>query len=190
MKEEKIIDVGFDKEYPSRELSNFAPHEFDIDGIHCASMEGFLQSLKFPDPEQQKTVCAMKGFKAKQTGSEQNWQKHQILYWKGKRIVRRSAEYQRLLDKAYMELLKNEDYRAALRASGNATLIHTVGKMREGETVLTIREFVHRLNWCRDLVNRMDVDKLVSFANKFISEQKPLDEDAARILEEHLWDCM
>lgn len=41
-----------------------------------------------------------------------------------------------------------------------------------------------------NLVNRMDADTLVSFANKFISEQKPLDEDAARILEEHLWDCV
>lgn len=41
-----------------------------------------------------------------------------------------------------------------------------------------------------DAANRMMADKLVSFASKFISEQKPLDEDAARILEEHFWDCV
>lgn len=41
-----------------------------------------------------------------------------------------------------------------------------------------------------DATNRMMADKLVSFASKFISEQKPLDADAAGILEEHLWDCV
>jgi hypothetical protein len=34
---------------PARALSNLAPHGFEIDGIVCASMEGFLQSLKAAD---------------------------------------------------------------------------------------------------------------------------------------------
>ena len=41
------MDIGSGKGYPSSSLSNFAPHEFVIDGITCQSMEGFLQSLKF-----------------------------------------------------------------------------------------------------------------------------------------------
>lgn len=185
--QENIIDVGSDKKFPSRELSNFAPHEFDIDGIHCASMEGFLQSLKFPDPDKQKSICGLVGFYAKKAGTEQNWQKHQILYWRGKRIVRRSKEYQTLLDRAYLAMLNNKDFRIALRASGNATLIHTVGKMKEGETVLTIREFIHRLNWCRLLLNKMDAETLFTFAGKMITEQKPLDDVSAQILEENFW---
>ena len=32
-----------------------------IDGVECASMEGFLQSLKFSDPEMQKRVCTLVG---------------------------------------------------------------------------------------------------------------------------------
>ena len=41
------MDIGSGNGYPSSALSNFAPHEFELDGVKCASMEGFLQSLKF-----------------------------------------------------------------------------------------------------------------------------------------------
>lgn len=34
-------------EYPLNKLSNFAPNEFEMDGVKCGSMEGFLQSLKY-----------------------------------------------------------------------------------------------------------------------------------------------
>ena len=36
------MDIGSDTGYPSATLSNFAPHTFIIDGVECASMEGFL----------------------------------------------------------------------------------------------------------------------------------------------------
>ena len=39
------MDIGSKNDYPSCALSNFAAHEFYIDGVRCASMEGFLQSL-------------------------------------------------------------------------------------------------------------------------------------------------
>lgn len=38
------MDISSGAGYPASSLSNFAPHEFEIDGIKCASMEGFLQS--------------------------------------------------------------------------------------------------------------------------------------------------
>ncbi len=53
------MDIGSGTGYPSASLSNFAPHAFVIDGVECASMEGFLQSLKFQDPEMQKHVCTL-----------------------------------------------------------------------------------------------------------------------------------
>lgn len=145
-----LLDIGSTGAYPGCDLSNFAAHEFDFDGVHCASMEGFLQSLKFPDPETQVQVCAMTGIRAQRTGRTQDWTKHQKLYWKGKYYLRRSDEYQRLLDRAYAALYTNKDFRDALAATGNDTLTHTVGRSREGDTVLTIREFIHRLNVLRD----------------------------------------
>lgn len=36
------MDIGSGTGYPSVALSNFAPHSFVIDGVECASMEGFI----------------------------------------------------------------------------------------------------------------------------------------------------
>ena len=59
------MDIGSGTAYPSCALSNFAPHPFIIDGVECASMEGFLQSLKFKSPEMQRHVCTLVGKAAK-----------------------------------------------------------------------------------------------------------------------------
>jgi predicted NAD-dependent protein-ADP-ribosyltransferase YbiA (DUF1768 family) len=37
------MDIGSRHGYPANALSNFAPHPFNMDGVACASMEGFLQ---------------------------------------------------------------------------------------------------------------------------------------------------
>ena len=55
------MDIGSGAGYPSAALSNFAPHAFELDGVECASMEGFLQSLKFENPEMQRQVCTLVG---------------------------------------------------------------------------------------------------------------------------------
>ena len=48
------MDIGSGNGYPESALSNFVPHPFTIDGIECNSMEGFLQSLKFENPDMQR----------------------------------------------------------------------------------------------------------------------------------------
>lgn len=53
------MDIGRGCGYPASSLSNFAPHPFVIDGVECASMEGFLQSLKFASPDIQVEVCKL-----------------------------------------------------------------------------------------------------------------------------------
>lgn len=55
------MDIESGTGYPSANLSNFQPHAFIIDGIACASMEGFLQSLKFENPDMQAQVCTLVG---------------------------------------------------------------------------------------------------------------------------------
>ena len=51
--EQKTIDIHSKGDYPANVLSNFYPNEFELDGVRCASMEGFLQSLKFKNPKKQ-----------------------------------------------------------------------------------------------------------------------------------------
>lgn len=148
-KEWEALDIGSGKDYPSNALSNFAPHPFIIDGVECNSMEGFLQSLKFKEPEMQKEVCKLVGKAAKFKGKKKKWWQDQTLYWQGVSYKRESQEYQDLLDRAYDELSKNESFQRALLATGNATLTHTIGKRKETETILTAREFCSRLTAIR-----------------------------------------
>lgn len=143
------MDIGSGTGYPESALSNFAPHPFEIDNIKCNSMEGFLQSLKFENPDMQEYVCTLVGKAAKFKGKKKKWYKTQTLYWRGKLIKRNSEEYQELLDRAYNELSKNKSFQKALLATGNATLTHSIGKNNISETVLTKQEFCSRLTYIR-----------------------------------------
>jgi hypothetical protein len=112
------MNVGSKHGYPAGALSNFSPHSFRVDGVECASMEGFLQSLKFKNPEMQRHICTLVGFKAKVKGKHKNWQESQTLYWQGQAIKRESDEYQVLLDKAFRAMKDCSDsFRRALKAS-------------------------------------------------------------------------
>lgn len=55
-------------------------------------MEGFLQSLKYPESEKQKTVCILYGNRAKNAGKlkdkKKAWFHKQLLYWKDIAIPR------------------------------------------------------------------------------------------------------
>jgi len=147
------MDIGSGRGYPSSALSNFAPHPFVIDGIQCSSMEGFLQSLKFSNPEMQKAVCLLVGKQAKFKGKDKKWWKTQTLYWKGVAFDRHGNFYQELLDRAYSALSENDGFRRALLATGNSALTHSLGKSDPKRTVLTQREFCGRLEILREYYN-------------------------------------
>lgn len=141
---------GNNKQYPGRNLSNFFPHPFTFRGIEIASMEGFLQGLKFKSPEMQREVFKLVGFAAKKKGAPKNWQQSQTLWFQGHPLPRRSAAYQTILDEAYDAMYEqNAAFRKALEDSHDAVLTHSIGRTNESETVLTIREFISRLNKLR-----------------------------------------
>lgn len=146
------MDISSGSSSPASSLSNFSPHPFIIDGVECSSMEGFLQSLKFKDENMQKEICKKVGRQAKKAGAKKNWQKEQTLYWQGKKYKRDSIEYQELLDRAFLELSKNSGFRKALLATKNANLIHSIGKKKTSETILTKKEFTSRLMKIREIL--------------------------------------
>jgi hypothetical protein len=100
----KIMDIGSGKAFPCNALSNFAPHPFILDGVECASMEGFLQSLKFKNPDMQRHVCTRVGKAAKFKGKDKKWWREQKLFWLGQEFDRHGEEYQRLLNRAFNAL--------------------------------------------------------------------------------------
>ena len=144
------MDIGSGSGYPESTLSNFSPHPFVIDGIQCNSMEGFLQSLKFKEPEMQKEICLLIGKAAKFRGKKKKWYRTQTLYWQGTEYKRDSEEYQILLDRAFDCLAENTGFQKALLATGNSTLTHSIGKTKTNETVLTRSEFCSRLTRIRN----------------------------------------
>ena len=141
------MDVGSRGSYPANALSNFSAHAFVIDEIACASMEGFLQSIKFKSVDMQKVICTYIGFGAKKAGSKKNWQEKQTLWWKGVPINRHSDRYQQLITRAYDCMFDQcESFRNALKAAGkNAVFTHSMGSSNESATVLTEREFCSQL---------------------------------------------
>ena len=144
------MDIGSGNNYPSSSLSNFAGHRFEIDGVLCYSMEGFLQSLKFKNPEMQKEVCQLVGLKAKYKGKRKKWWVKQTLFWQGEEIYRHSVEYQDLITRAYLCMFnQSSSFRNALKASGQAVLTHSMGKSDASKTVLTRQEFCSRLTELR-----------------------------------------
>ncbi len=147
------MDISSNNSYPSNKLTNFAAHSFVLDGIQIASMEGFLQSLKFKDIPIQNHVCSLVGRAAKAKGRNKKWFKTQILYWQGVEYKRDSQEYQDLLDRAYEALSENKNFQRALKASGNSILTHSLGKRKITDTVLTEQEFCSRLMKIRERLN-------------------------------------
>lgn len=144
---QRAIDVDSRGEFPASALSNFAAHGFSVDDVPCASMEGFLQALKEPDPVAQRVICALIGIDAKRRGVELSRARHisDPLYWQGQAVYRHSAAYQALLDRAFGELAKDGGFQATLLATGDALLTHRVGKKIPSETILTETEFCSRL---------------------------------------------
>lgn len=142
-----IIDIYSKGEYPADVLSNFSPNGFVFDSVECASMEGFLQSLKFRNAKKQQRICGLVGKAAKAAGSKKfMWKLTGNLYWNGKRYKRNSKEFDQLRLSAYKALFENEAFRRALQSAKGKTLKHSMGKHDKRKTILTEEEFIGYLN--------------------------------------------
>ena len=140
------IDISIYIDYPFKTLSNLHKNPFIYDGVECAGMEGFLQSLKFENEHMQRKVCLLYGARAKGKGAKVEWWQTQTLFWKGKQINRHSNEYQILINEAYYYMMiSNENYQEALLATEDNNIVHTLGNDNAKKTILTEREFCDRL---------------------------------------------
>jgi len=145
---EKWINIGYViKGSFSKTLSNLYPYKFDFCGFQLSSLESFFQGSKFKDPEVQKLIFSYSGTDAYhiQVTSDYNWKESGYVYWQGQAIKRESAEYDLLIDEAYISLAQNPLYRQALK-NVNKPLIHSMGKTSKKETLLTRYEFEKQVN--------------------------------------------
>ena len=117
------IDIASKAPCPAGTLSNFAAHAFTLDGIACASMESFLQSLKFADAGRQAEICGYKAGKAQGFGGAGGGSRKGYCGGAGEPIERLSDAYQALLDRAYEALFaQSAAFREALAATGDARI--------------------------------------------------------------------
>ena len=85
---------------------------------------GLLQSFKYKNSAAQIATCGLVGFTTKRKGQGRNnyWKSKQTLWWQGKSYVRKSKEYQNLLNRAYNALSTNKNFMKALNAAGDKTV--------------------------------------------------------------------
>lgn len=155
----KAIDIWSKSPYPANVLSNLCSNAFYFDEMECGSMEGFLQSLKRQELDQQRQICSMKGSNAKKM-SVTSWQTDQIVWWKGQAIDRQSKDFQVLVRRAYQAMFEqNERFRTALMETRGITLLHTGGEPNPYKTILTPLEFCRILTDLRDNYDLRDKAK-------------------------------
>lgn len=159
----KALDIHSKGEWPTNMLSNFYPHNFTFDGIRCGSLEGFLQSLKTNDLEEQIQICALSGKEAK-SHSTDTWKQDQTIYWKGQSYYRQGDKYIMLLHRAYRAALEQcKSFRDALAATDNVCLFHTIGNPNACDTILTENELCSILEDLRRnfIPNLLEGDRLM-----------------------------
>lgn len=140
---DKVADIYSRGTYEEVCLSNFCRTDFMLDGVNVKSMEGFLQSLKTSDEDEQRRICSLQGKDAKKAGLAVMGFDGENLYWKGKTINRFSEEYHALVRRAYRARFEqDEDFRKALKATKNKKLLHTIGNNDPKATILTTDEFI------------------------------------------------
>ena len=157
-----MIDIYSEGEYPANVLSNFSPNNFVLDGIQCASMEGFLQSLKFWSKKKQLSICRLSGKEAKCSADvfvNIRWKLFQSLQWQGKRYKRNSTEYTLLITRAFDALSTNTAFCQALIATNDEKLQHSIGKHNKKDTILTEEEFIAQLYRLRKIQHQNKAER-------------------------------
>lgn len=116
-------------------------------------MEAFFGSLRTPDLQEKQKLYSTFGMDSWYKGHKFSWYEKQEVYYKNKAINRHTPEYDNLIADAFDALFINEDFKQALKESGNLKLTHRIGKTAKDKTLLTRKEFIGHLNRLRTKLN-------------------------------------
>lgn len=137
------MDIGSKAKWPARQLSNFALSPFVIDGVKCASMEGFIQALKRKDQGVQEYGCTLVGIGAKRWGSGIKWWNRppeKQLWWRGQGFPTHGRTHLELIELALRaKFTQHDGSKRALLATGDSKLTHSIG--RNSNTSLKASDF-------------------------------------------------
>lgn len=149
-------------DWRARSLSNFSKHSFFIDGEKMASVEGFIQGIKFPEMNnvRQQSFRSV-GVEAKRLGKKAECN---FVWWKNKTIKYGSIEHHNLINKAICcKFNQNIDAMKALLETDGLVLIHDTGYPDSPKTSLPAEIF------CKILINIRE--KIIHKRCHFIKEK-------------------
>ncbi len=146
-------DISDERGFPFGMLDPSAPVRFEIDGMECASLDGFVQSLKFERIKDQKNITKRVGNDAKKRGKDKdtaaNQKADRILWWQGESFKRNSKKHKNLLARVFREMARNPRYQEALMATQDSDFTHSKGKSFQKDTLLTRKELIDNLKELR-----------------------------------------
>lgn len=130
-------------------LSNFVLSPFVLDGRLFASVEGFIQGIKFPehDPRRERAFT-LSAWDAKKLGGEASLDG---VYWQGERLPYGAERHHGLIEAAIRaRILQSEGLRQALISTRGLTLVHETGAPDSPKTSLPTPVFCRIMNDLRD----------------------------------------
>ncbi|MBU1110851.1 hypothetical protein KKB83_04495 [Patescibacteria group bacterium] len=165
-RERGALNIGSSVEEPNlAKLSNFPNTPFVLDGIEYASVEGFIQGLKFWNEEDQMRAADTAGYEAKKEShrklptdekprstkglirvgfsAEENEERvGYVTNYQGIAIPYRSSEHYDLIARAIRaKFVQNSDCRKALLQTGRCELTHDLGHPESSTTSLPAEVF-------------------------------------------------
>ncbi len=129
-------------------LSNFGLSPFVLDGTLFASVEGFIQGIKFPEGDPKRDAAfASSGWRAKGLGDSAD---RSGAYWGGVCLPYGSPDHHRLIERAMRaRIAQSTGLQEALKSTGDATLIHEIGAAESPRTSLPAAVFCRILTGIR-----------------------------------------
>ena len=151
-----VINVTGNSPVPGvRLLSNFAATPFRMEGVNFASVEGFIQGIKYPPGHAKRTAAfAAVGAVAKKLGKDAT---KMHVWWNGEEIIYRSASHIELIARAMRaKFAQNEAARVALIGTRGYTFTHHTGTPEAPDTSLPATVFCEILRQIRESLLKAD----------------------------------
>jgi predicted NAD-dependent protein-ADP-ribosyltransferase YbiA (DUF1768 family) len=147
-----VLNVAFTSDdWRGVALSNFTLSPFMLDGTLFASIEGFIQGIKFPEGHPlREQAFLLAGWDAKALGKQAD---NSGAYWGGACLPYGSADHHALIERAIRaRFAQNEGLRHVLRTTAGMTLGHdpNPGQPEPAVTSLPAAVFCRILTEIRD----------------------------------------
>ena len=145
-----VLNIGSKSDdWRACRLSNFSADAFVLDGVRMASVEGFIQGIKFFywDSTRRQAFESV-GVEAKRLGKTA---KRFFVWWQGRTIPHGSSEHHQLIERAIRaKFEQNSESMNALLATEGMTLTHDLGYPDPPKTSLPARVFCDILTRIRE----------------------------------------